>query len=105
MKKSFLPVVLVSLGLVMGAPGAFAFTIVTPGSGGSAGVNLTDPDQKTDNLADQYQSGRGSTMPFGDGSLQFNVSHPDNSASSANDLFMANPASHTVPSANFPGAN
>ena len=108
MRKSLLSLAVLYFGLGVAVPGAFAFTIVTPGAGGSSSANLTDPDQKAEDFADRLQSGgSNSSMPFGNGHLQFSVSGSNGSDSSANanDRFIDDPAGRTVPSANFPGAH
>jgi len=94
----------VAVALVLGAPSAFAFQIVGPSApGGVSGSNFTDPDAKTDNMASQYQSGRGgntNTMKFGNTTLQFGGAAADNYGPSPfmQDRFLSSPSSRTVPS-------
>ena len=104
MTRGHLRLAVLAAALVLGAPSAFAFQIVGPSSpGGVNGSNFTDPDAKTDNMTNQYQSGHGgsmSTMKFGNTTLQFGGGSSDNYGPSPfiQDRFLSNPASRTVPS-------
>jgi hypothetical protein len=87
-------------GLAMGAPAAFAFQLVPADTNTDGSAKFTDPDQKTENLANRYQSGNGTgTLKFGNATLQFGMSGSNNGSSPASqDRFLQSPAARTVPS-------
>jgi hypothetical protein len=104
MTLGYVRLAVVAAALVMGAPSAFAFQIVGPSApGGVSGSNFTDPDQKTDKLANQYQSGQGgnmSSLKFGNTTVQFGGGASDNYGPSPfmQDRFLSSPSARTVPS-------
>jgi hypothetical protein len=87
-------------GLTMGAPGAFAFQLVPSDTNTDGSTKFTDPDQKTENLANSYQSGNGTgTLKFGNATLQFGMSGANSGSSPAmQERFLQSPAARTVPS-------
>ncbi len=84
-------------GLVCGAPGAFAFTIVTSSGSNGAAANLVDPDQRASHLAGD---GRTSTYQFGGATLQMDSSSSYGWSPALQDRFVENPAARLVPSLN-----
>jgi hypothetical protein len=100
MKLKTLGAAILVAGLTMGAPGAFAFQIVPPDTNADGSAKFTDPDQKTENLANRYQSGNGTgALKFGNTTLQFGMSGSNNGTSPAmQDRFLQSPAARTVPS-------
>ncbi|HUN45852.1 MAG TPA: hypothetical protein VMU85_05005 [Stellaceae bacterium] len=104
MTLGYLRFAVLAAALVAAAPGAYAFQIVGPSQpGGVSGSNFTDPDQKTDNLANRFQSGDSAntkTLHFGSTTLQFGGGATDNYGPSpfVRDRFLSNPSAGTVPS-------
>src|SRR5579872_1056605 len=88
------------------ASSAFAFQLVNPDTNSNGTLNLTDPDQHTQNLSDRFSSGGTSTnsgaIKFGNSTLQFSTSNgrgADFGPSPAiQEKFLQSHASRTVPS-------
>lgn len=97
--------------MLAGAPSAFAFQFVNPDTNSNGTLNLTDPDQHTQNLANRFGSSSNSgassgTLKFGNSTLQFGMSNGrDNSnygpSPAIQEKFLQSPASRTVPSQGF----
>jgi hypothetical protein len=88
---------------------AFAFQFVNPDTNSNGTLNLTDPDQHTQNLGNRYSysssnSGNSSTgtLKFGNNTLQFGMTGGSNSnygpSPAIQEKFLQSPASRTVPS-------
>ena len=102
MKLGFLGAAIVAAAIAS-VSSASAFQFVNPDTGSSGTLNLTDPDQHTQNLADRFSSGGPSTsagtLKFGNSTLQFGMSGSDYGPSPAiQERFLQSPASRTVPS-------
>lgn len=97
--------------MLASAPCAFAFQFVNPDTNSNGTLNLTDPDQHTENLANRFGSSSSSgastgTLKFGNSTLQFGMSNGrDNSnygpSPAIQEKFLQSPASRTVPSQGF----
>jgi len=107
MKLEILGAAIVAAVLASG-PAAFAFQFVNPDASSNGTLNLTDPDQHTQNLADRFsssQSGNGAsagTLKFGNSTLQFGMTGGNSSnygpSPAIQEKFLQSPASRTVPS-------
>ena len=103
--------VTVVVAMLAGAPSAFAFQFVNPDTNSNGTLNLTDPDQHTQNLANRFGSssstgGSAGTLKFGDTTLQFGMSNGRDSSNygpspAIQEKFLQSPASRTVPSQGF----
>jgi hypothetical protein len=93
--------------VLAGAPGAFAFQFVNPDTSSNGTLNLTDPDQHSESLANRFNSGSSAgtsagTLKFGNTTLQFGMSNGRDSnygpSPAIQEKFLRSPASRTVPS-------
>jgi hypothetical protein len=104
MKLGYLGAAVVVAALFAGAPGALAFQFVNPDNNTGGTTNFTDPDQRTQDLADRYSSGNGNagTLKFGNSTLQFGMSRGNSSnygpSPAIQEKFLQSPAARTVPS-------
>ena len=87
------------------ASGALAFQFVNPDTNSNGTLNLTDPDQQTQNLSNRFSSGAPSsagTLKFGSTTLQFGMTNGRDSnygpSPAIQEKFLQSPASRTVPS-------
>jgi hypothetical protein len=100
MKSGLFSAAIIAAGLVIGASGASAFQIVPAETNPDGTTKFADPDQRTQNLANSYQSRNGqNTMTFGHTTLQFGSTSSNSGPSPAlQEKFLQSPASRTVPS-------
>ena len=94
--------------VIASASSASAFQFVNPDTNSNGTLNLTDPDQHTQDSANRFNSGgtTGSSssgaIKFGNGTLQFNTSSGRDSnlgwSPALQERFPQSPASRTVPS-------
>lgn len=93
--------------VVTSGSSAFAFQFVNPDTNSNSTLNLTDPDQHAQNLANRYSSSNSSnsstgTLKFGNSTLQFGMTGGSNSnygpSPAIQEKFLQSPASRTVPS-------
>jgi hypothetical protein len=105
MRLEILGVAIVAAVLVSGSS-AFAFQFVNPDTSSNGTLNLSDPDEHTQNLADRFgSSGNGASsgaFKLGSGTLQFGMTGGSNSnygpSPAIQEKFLQSPASRTVPS-------
>jgi hypothetical protein len=100
MKSGLFSAAIFAAGLVIGASGASAFQIVPADTNPDGTTKFADPDLRTQNLANPYQSRNGqTTMSFGHTTLQFGSTSSNSGPSPAlQEKFLQSPASRTVPS-------
>ena len=97
MKLGFLAATVVIV--CVAASEAHAFQIVPADTNPDGTAKFTDPDLRTQNLADRYQSRGGTTtMTFGNTTLQFGAPSSNGPSPALQDRFLQNPAARTVPS-------
>ncbi len=88
------------------APSAFAFQFVNPDTNSNGTLNLTDPDQHSQNPSNRFSSGSTSTntgaLKFGNTTVQFGMTNGGDSnygpSPALQEKFLQSPASRTVPS-------
>lgn len=102
--KYALSVAMIALALALGGSSAVAFTTITNDDNldNKAGLRLADPDDITNNMANQSTSGNSHSvtiMKFGNGSLQFQAGASSaNSEVGVESNFIQSPGANLVPS-------
>lgn len=107
MRLGFLGVAIVAATMAS-ASNASAFQFVNPDTNSNGTLNLTDPDQHTQNLANRFGSSNNTgnassgALKFGNTTLQFGMSNGRDSnygpSPALQEKFLESPASRTVPS-------
>jgi hypothetical protein len=99
MKIGYLAAAVVAMCVAVAASGAHAFQIVPADTSPDGTAKFTDPDLRTQNLANQYQSRGGTTtMTFGNTTLQFGAPSSNGPSPALQERFLQSPAARTVPS-------
>ena len=106
MRLGFLAIAIVAAAMAS-ASSASAFQFVNPDTNSNGTLNLTDPDQHSQNLANRFSKDSSANtssgaLKFGNTTLQFGMSNGRDSnygpSPALQEKFLQSPASRTVPS-------